>query len=212
MAGKSPLHFACQKNSTEFVEILLLCQADPMSVGAQGELPMHDLLSSEGRDTVKLELLDALMRVGVTLDVPDGRGWSPMHHAADKGFLRVVQRLLEARCGHAQVNADGETPLHLAAQAGYTELTQALVLAGPDVIDLQDSKGFTPLHKSAAGGHADAATVLVQKGANTLIRNRVGQTALDMASRRSRDLFNQHNPELVALLHKKDPDSGCMQM
>ena len=35
----------------------------------QGELPMHDLLASAGRDTVKLELLDALLRVGVSLDV-----------------------------------------------------------------------------------------------------------------------------------------------
>jgi ankyrin len=207
LAGKSPLHFACQKNSTEFVEILLLCAADPMSVGAQGELPMHDLLSSTGRDTVKLELLDALMRVGVSMDVPDGKGWGPMHHACQQGFLRVVHRLLEAKCSHCYANADGETPLHIAAGAGHTELTQALVLAGPDCLEIRDRLGETPLHKSARGGHADSATVLVKNGAHTDVTNRKGQLPLDLASTKSKDLFNQHNPELVALLCRKDPDA-----
>lgn len=212
MAGKSPLHFACQKNAAEFVDILLLCQADPMAVGAQGELPMHDLLASAGRDTVKLELLDALMRVGVSLDVPDAKGWGPMHHAAQQGFLRVVHRLLEAKCTHSALTVHGETPLHLAAQAGHTELTQALVLAGPECVDVGDRDGNSALHKCAAGGHADAATVLVKNGANTGMRNYANQTAMDLASKKSADLFNQHNPELVALLRTKNPSSPCSQM
>lgn len=203
VAGKTPLHFACQKNAVEFVEVLLLCQADVGLSGSQGELPIHDLLASPGRDTVKVEILDLLLRHNATLDAFDGRRRYPLHLAAQQGFLRVVHRLLEAKCSAEERTAQGELPVHLAAEAGHSETTQALAAAAPLSLDLQDVRGNTPLHRCAMAGQSEAACVLIKSGASVNVTNAQQHTPLELASVKSKDLFSTHNPELVALLQDK---------
>ena len=57
---------------------------------------------------------------------------TPLHHAADDGDLREVERLVR---GGAHVNVKDEhgwTPLHKAARYGRLEVAQRLLGAGAD--------------------------------------------------------------------------------
>ena len=90
---------------------------------------------------------------------------TPLHWAANRGHLDIVQALLKAR---ADVNAKDEygmTPLHLAAIRGHLGIIQALLKAGADV-NAKDEDEYTPLHLAAARGHLDIVQALIEARAD----------------------------------------------
>jgi len=87
----------------------------------------------------------------------------------------------------------GVSPLMEAAKSGRVELVSALVAHHADLdaregdeglpgtIDVSAGTGMTPLMMAVVGGHLDVVKVLLDAGADTTIRNRNGETALDEA-------------------------------
>lgn len=72
----------------------------------------------------------------------ENAGWSPLHGAAFRGKLVMVNRLLDAGADiNLQTNL-GQTPLHLAAYEGNLEVVKKLLQAGANDI-LQDNDGYT---------------------------------------------------------------------
>ncbi len=127
------------------------------------------------------EEADEIKRIqAIIRDSPDlvnahnatGDGGTPLHAAADKGFLAVTEYLLANK---ADVNAKdrwGRTPLHIAAQNGHKKLCEMLLAAGADV-NAADNNGYTPLHQAAIKGYLSVAETLLAKGAqvNTAARD-----------------------------------------
>ena len=69
----------------------------------------------------------------------------------------------------------GITALHLAVQRGYRQICSLLVTYGADV-DIQDKFGNTPLHVVKK---RSIMKLLIKAKANPLLRNKVGQNALE---------------------------------
>ncbi len=91
-------------------------------------------------------------------------GGTPLHNAANQGYLAVTAYLL---ANHADVNArdnPGATALHLAAQNGHKRLCEVLLAAGADVNAATDD-GYTALHYAAMRGYLTVAETLFAKGA-----------------------------------------------
>ena len=117
-------------------------------------------------------------------------GKTPLHTAADKGCVDVVDLLIKA---NADVNArddSGKTPLHYAALEGHVEVVRRLVAAGAD-INAEDAKGNTPLHvalKSLTFKPGDkenkekTALALINAGAEVTRMNKRGETPLHLAA------------------------------
>ncbi|GAB1288360.1 Ankyrin repeat domain-containing protein 6 [Apodemus speciosus] len=98
-------------------------------------------------------------------------GRTPLHLAANKGHLSVVQILLKAGCD-LDVQDDGDqTALHRASVVGNTEILTALIREGC-ALDRQDKDGNTALHEAAWHGFSQSAKLLVKAGANVLARNK----------------------------------------
>ena len=59
--------------------------------------------------------------------------YTPLHHAANRGHLRVAQQLLDAGCSVSVRTKSLETPLHLAAYGGHLGVVEFLLDKGAGI-------------------------------------------------------------------------------
>jgi len=107
-------------------------------------------------------------------------GGTPLHTAADRGYLRIVEFLLEHGANPNMKNNYGSTPLHYAAMYGYPEVVELLLEHGANP-NIQSNYGSTPLHYAAMYGYPEVVELLLEHGANPNIQNRYGYTPLHFA-------------------------------
>ena len=113
-----------------------------------------------------VEILKAALAAGVDVDARDGRGWTALMHAVDKGFTLFVPPLLEANAAVDVRAPDGATALFMAAVHGHTEIVATLMRAGADIW-VQGPKGRTAVDVARARyGEPDAVR---EKGLDTAV-------------------------------------------
>ena len=123
---------------------------------------------------------DELIRIlesGRPPNLPDDKGETALHYAAQLGDKRMVQALLYYKAAVDPRDQFGNTPLHWAAQRGDTTILQMLIDAKA-AIDPQNRQGVTPLMMAAQAGQAQAVRLLLKDGADP---RRVDFTGRDVA-------------------------------
>ena len=80
--------------------------------------------------------------------MPDERGLTPLHVAAQHDQLHVLQWLSVNVTDLDTLTPTGYTPLHLAAMHGHTECIKVLSAMGAQ-LDYRNGEGETPLHLAA---------------------------------------------------------------
>jgi ankyrin repeat protein len=98
--------------------------------------------------------------------------WTGLIRAADRGFPRIVERLLQTDIPIDHVNRLGWTALHEAIILGdgsqdYVRVVELLVAAGADVMLPSQRDGVTPLAHARRLGHQEIVDVLVDAGATS---------------------------------------------
>ena len=111
----------------------------------------------------------------------------PIHVAAFEGDLASMKKILSAK--ELDINArlefrtfPGYTAVHLAAFEGQAKALQMLVAKEADLNLTESSKKRTALHLAAANGRTDAVKVLIKAGADLNLKDKLGNTALSLAS------------------------------
>ena len=107
---------------------------------------------------------------------------SPLMLASFNGLLDIAKKLIDRG---ADVNKPGWTPLHYAATKGHNALMD-LLLEHHAYIDAASPNGSTPLMMASLYGTAAAVKLLLEAGADPLLKNEQGLTAIDFAYRDSR--------------------------
>lgn len=107
---------------------------------------------------------------------------SPLMMAALKGHIELVRQLIGR---DADVNKPGWTALHYAATNGHVAVVQ-LLLDHHAYIDAESPNGTTPLMMAAQYGSPGAVKLLLEAGADPLLKNQLGLTAIDFAQRANR--------------------------
>jgi uncharacterized protein len=114
---------------------------------------------------------------------------TPLMMAVLKGHNALAAAMLDK---DADVNKTGWTPLHYAATSGNIELTR-LLLEKHAYIDAESPNGSTPLMMAAQYGTLSAVKLLLEEGADPLLKNQLGLTAIDFAQRAQR----QENANMI---------------
>ena len=143
------LRAACKKKHVEVVQMLLEARADP-NARVDGHTAFDDAL-----DVGHMEILRWLLFFGGPEEVRrDLSAAKPLHHAASRGCVEAVRRILEARFDPNVRDKKGKTPLHHAAAYGHVEATGELLRAGA-LAHIKDRAGCTALHCATHQGHEE---------------------------------------------------------
>jgi ankyrin repeat protein len=102
------------------------------------------------------ELARKLVDKGADVNKP---GWAPLHYAATRGHLQIMDLLLE---NHAYIDAESpnkSTPLMMAAFYGTPEAVRLLLEAGADPT-LRNELGLSAIDFANRAGRADVAAMI----------------------------------------------------
>ena len=146
--------------------------------------------SPGGESGLSIAIREPSLKVAATLiawpktdvEARNSKDESPLMLASLKGLLEVARQLIERG---ADVNKPGWAALHYAATHGHLEVMN-LLLENHAYIDASSPNGSTPLMMASLYGTAAAVKLLLEAGADPLLKNEQGLTAIDFAYRDSR--------------------------
>ena len=149
-AGRTALVAAAYGNHIAVAEALIDAGADVNTQDASQQSAYLIATSEVGDD---LRLLELTLEHGADVNAKDSYNGTGLIRAADRGFLRIVRRLLETDIEVDHVN-----------RLGWTALLEAVILGGGDA------------------AHTEVVRMLVEEGgADDAIADNGGKTALDHA-------------------------------
>ena len=124
---------------------------------------MLSYLAELGDDILWAFLLDS-RKVSVA-DTKDKNGRSPLSWAAEKGYIAIINLLLETGEADAEsTDNTGWTPLSWAARSGYEAVVKLLLATGKVDADSRDNDGRTPLSWAAGSGYEAVVKLLLATG------------------------------------------------
>jgi ankyrin repeat protein len=168
-----------------------------------------------------VEKAKAFIEGDTNINVPDGRGYTPLHYAVRNNLKEIVQLLISK---HADINAkdiSGQTPLDIASWKNQNDIVGLLVANGAihgsifaaaytgDLATVEacleqganiDARGKA-LYLAAEKGHKEVVELLLEHGVDVNAKNNNGQTPLDLAASRG-------YTDIVELLINKGADSN----
>lgn len=206
--GDTPLHDAISKKRDDMVTMLLESNADVTVANNNGfNALQHAAL--RGNPSAMRILLSKLPRPWIVNEKKDD-GYTALHLAALNNHTEVAELLVkQAKANKDIQNTNLQTPLHLAVERQHTQIVRLLVREGAK-LDLTDKDGDTPLHESLRHhtlsqlrqlqdmqdvgkllmglgtqgadkkSSASIALFLAANGADLNIKNKKGQTPVDL--------------------------------
>ena len=177
---RSPLSHAASCGSLLAIQALVALGVSPnASTGHSGETPMIAAAFSG-----QVSAMELLMALGAHVDLPDAKGCSPLHWAANSGSLGPVSWLLSHGADPLLANNDSLIPLMLAARKGHRENTALLARTEPFSLLFRDVLGNRATHHAAKASRSGAVLALAEAGADFNALNHAGASALMLAEQR----------------------------
>lgn len=187
---------AIKRDNAGAVQNLLGRGFDPNTLNPQG---VHGLLLAVQEPSPKVA--DVLLRWPATnVEVRTAKDESPLMLASLRGHLDLVRKLINRG---ADVNKTGWAPLHYAATSGHVEIME-LLLENHAYIDAESPNGTTPLMMAALYGSPASVKLLLDSGADAVLRNQLGMTAIDFANKANR----RDSAELIAAARRSVQPRG----
>lgn len=203
--GDTQLHIAsihgCEKSVATLVK---LCPNRALLdlTNNQEQTPLHLAVMSGNAIVTRM-----LVRAGLSLEIRDRLGETPLHKATLAGKVECLQALLAPVPEHPprklssvlnQNNYNGQACVHLAASSGHLETLQTLVFYGADINAMENLAGWTALHIASRRGDSRIVQYLKERCAGVWTRAR------DYGGRTPKRLA-RHTP--AARLFENDTDS-----
>ncbi|XP_049691669.2 E3 ubiquitin-protein ligase MIB1 isoform X1 [Helicoverpa armigera] len=203
--GDTPLHDAISKKRDDMLTLLLEHGADMTLTNNNGFNALHHAALRGNPSAMKI-MLGKLPRPWIVDDAKDD-GYTALHLAALNNHAEVAELLVRGGARPDLQNANLQTALHLAVERQHTQIVRLLVAHGAN-LNICDKDGDTPLHEALrhhtlqqlrrlqdardaalltglAHAHdkkssASIACFLAAHGADLTIKNKKGQTPLDL--------------------------------
>ena len=141
-----------------------------------------------------------LKQPSIQIDATNMADETALMLAANANDLASANLLIEAG---ASVNRPKWTPLHYAASKGHTAMMR-LLIENDAYVDAESPNGTTPLMMAAYYASPNAVKLMLEEGADPLLKNQDGQTALDMALVKDKKLSVQYIRAFIEAVSLKD--------
>lgn len=115
-----------------------------------------------------------------------------LRRCAARGLVSELIELLVRNCDVNTGDGEGLTSLHYASEFNRIDIINALndtVLNNRLVINCQDKYGWTPLYSACHHGNYDCVNLLLELGADPMVRNNAGKTAVHAACAQGRSII-----------------------
>nr|CAB3221840.1 ankyrin repeat and SAM domain-containing protein 6-like [Phallusia mammillata] len=177
--GNSLMHTAAANGHEGIVRMLCIRGAALDRTNTYGWTPLLQA-ARYGHEDVALHLLNNKANINATTTM----GITALTLATYGGHSKMVDLLLSN--GFAVDESDKvshySTPLAVATLHGKDDLLRTLLKKGIPPDQHFKFTGWTPLMIAAITGQVPMARLLVEKGANTNLKNKIGKTALELAT------------------------------
>ena len=156
-------------------------------------------------------VINLLLENGADINKPDKYLLTPLHHAAMRGNVEIVDRLLDNEyIDISKGDIQGSTALHIAATYNHPEIERLLLKAGASV-STKDKEGQNVLHRAAQEGNFRCSEALVE----SLEQNELEDIIRDQDEDGSTPLIlavGSGDERVVALLLEKNDQNNCLNM
>lgn len=148
--------------------------------------------------------------IGIDIDTPDERGFTPLHISVARGKLEVSRYLIEKGANLEKLNMTGDSILNTAISWGYSNLVKLLLESGLNPNYRGSPEKLYPLFSACLCKELNIAELLIKHGANINITETYDDgkkwNPLEVA-------ISSNSPELVKLLiqsgaNPKNPKLG----
>ena len=172
LIGETPIMTAVNHGHQDMVRALASRGADVMGMDIRGYTLLHAAItSSEVKDRVGM-IETILSLEGVSPEIIHQTdivyGATPLHWAASRGQVDVINVLLQRGASLTSINGDGELPIHVAARIDQVEAFFVMLIKDLDLLNARDDKGLTPID-----------TARINKSKNTLLALRFTEDVMN---------------------------------
>ncbi|KAK2843256.1 hypothetical protein Q7C36_011471 [Tachysurus vachellii] len=150
------------------------CLTPSISASTSNEPPYGRDLHQAVNCNDEEELNRVLQSGKVNVNVCDRHRYTPLMYASQKGFIRMVQKLIEHGADIHMKNGSGKDALMLACFSGYLDIVKHLRKSGA-TWQSQDMSGCTPLHWAVDGGNLSVIAYMIEDGCELDVRDTVSQ-------------------------------------
>ncbi|XP_054722589.1 E3 ubiquitin-protein ligase mib1-like [Uloborus diversus] len=180
--GRTALHRAAKSGDAGRIRALLDAGWNTRARDVNGQTPLHLALSC--RKEAAAELL--VNADSITDVVDNNQRRTPLHCAAESGFVNVMRILLAAGADASVKDRQERTPLHRALYWGEEAVAEVLLVHAPECGG-PNIWGKTPLHLAAEKGLVRIVQFLVSRGARLQAKDRDGHCPLYYALKRGHE-------------------------
>lgn len=168
----TPLHYAALSGSPDCINLLIRSGAQA-NAGIEKHSALHYAVQKNAIKCVQL-----LLQYGSNPNPPQIFVETPIHIAAEMGFVECLKALLDAGADvTSQMGNKRNTALHLAAEDDFSDCVKVLIEAGANV-NARNLDDQTPLHVACLSQSIETVELLIKHGADVNVTYRDGRTAL----------------------------------
>lgn len=190
----TPIHLAARAGSYRILDLMMTKAIEhgysPEKVlsflDEENSTPLHAAV-----DGGYVEVVEVLLKHKAQPDVLQNKQLPPFLLASSQGRLKMMQLMVQY-CGKDVIHCRdqfGQTALHRCAQCiNNCQVIHFLVENGAE-IDVIDDLGRTPLVSTIIAGSLPGMKALLEKGANILVKDKMGFNSLHYAVKHKRKLI-----------------------
>ena len=175
--GEAAIHVAAKNNHHGILIILLEHKADLNVLTEDGDSALHKAAQHGSRDATYV-----LLTRGANPNIRNPRnGRTPLHDAARNNHADVAGLLLDKGGLIEAKDSDGCTPLIVGAQSGAEQMVKLLLDQKADPNESDQSRRTALIWAATKGDWPEVMELLLRSGANPLLKDDTGNTALSRA-------------------------------
>lgn len=127
--GNTALHICCNSSSSNVMSCVRFLLANGASVNQRnkrGSVALHFAIYGLPNDRDSTELVAFLLRHRAETDAQNAEGTTPLMLAAQRGFVRITERLIDSGANVALLDQNNRTATYYSEFRGFSNITAVL--------------------------------------------------------------------------------------